>query len=151
MRRALVCLNFCGCEAVWHKLKNTLKTPKIQMSTPPEATRHHNLTKLLILLPLRSDLLCNLHYETPCIVIYSDSKTPQIPYLPTLMYLHTYVWTLLPVVPTTIAECQELQEGLPKSWGQLRELVFFYLEKIDFWWNLPTLFKNLQIWTLNAA
>ena len=29
MRRALVCLNFCGCEAVWHKLKNTLKTPKM--------------------------------------------------------------------------------------------------------------------------
>ena len=33
---------------------------------PPEATRHHNSTKLLIFLPLRADLLCNLHYETPC-------------------------------------------------------------------------------------
>ena len=31
-----------------------------------EATRHHNLTKLLIFLPCRADLLCNLHYETPC-------------------------------------------------------------------------------------
>ena len=29
MQRALVCLNFWGCEAVWHKLKNTLKTPKM--------------------------------------------------------------------------------------------------------------------------
>ena len=29
MRRALVLLNLYGCEAVWHKLKNTLKTPKI--------------------------------------------------------------------------------------------------------------------------
>ena len=38
---------------------------------------------------------------------------------------------------TTAAECQELQEGLPKSWGQLCELVFAscqasFLEKIDF-------------------
>ena len=37
-----------------------------QMSIPPEATRHHNLTKLLILVPIRADLLCTLHYETPC-------------------------------------------------------------------------------------
>ena len=29
MRRALVWLNLYGCEAVWHKLKNTLKTPKM--------------------------------------------------------------------------------------------------------------------------
>ena len=29
MQRALVCLNFWGCEAVGHKLKNTLKTPKM--------------------------------------------------------------------------------------------------------------------------
>ena len=29
MQRALVCLNLYGCEAVWHKLKNTLKTPKM--------------------------------------------------------------------------------------------------------------------------
>ena len=31
-----------------------------------EATRHHKSIKLLILLPLRADLLCTLHYETPC-------------------------------------------------------------------------------------
>ena len=37
-----------------------------QISKPPEATRHHNSTKLLILVPLRADLLCTLHYETPC-------------------------------------------------------------------------------------
>ena len=29
MQRALVVLNLCGCEAVWYKLKNTLKTPKM--------------------------------------------------------------------------------------------------------------------------
>ena len=32
-----------------------------------EASRHHDLTKLLILLPFRADLLCTLHYETHCI------------------------------------------------------------------------------------
>ena len=37
-----------------------------QISKPLEATRHHNSTKLLDWLPLRTDLLCNLHYETPC-------------------------------------------------------------------------------------
>ena len=37
-----------------------------QISKPPEATRHHNSTKLLILVPLRANLLCTLHYETPC-------------------------------------------------------------------------------------
>ena len=37
-----------------------------QISKPPEATRHHNSTKLLILVPLRADLLCTLYYETPC-------------------------------------------------------------------------------------
>ena len=33
---------------------------------PLEATRHHNSIKLLFFLPLRADLLCILHYETPC-------------------------------------------------------------------------------------
>ena len=37
-----------------------------QISKPPEATRHQNSTILLIILPLRADLLCTLHYETPC-------------------------------------------------------------------------------------
>ena len=37
-----------------------------QISKPPEATRHHNSIKVLILLPLRANLLCVLHYETPC-------------------------------------------------------------------------------------
>ena len=36
------------------------------MYKPPEATRHHKPIKLLIFLPLRADLLCTLHYETPC-------------------------------------------------------------------------------------
>ena len=37
-----------------------------QISKPPDASRHHYSTTLLILLPLRADLLCTLHYETPC-------------------------------------------------------------------------------------
>ena len=40
-----------------------------QIPTPPEATRHHNLKKLLIPLPLRADLLLSVHSETPCISI----------------------------------------------------------------------------------
>ena len=39
-----------------------------QISKPSEAIRHHNLIKKLILLPLRADLLCILHYEIPCIL-----------------------------------------------------------------------------------
>ena len=37
-----------------------------QMSTPPEATRCHNLTKLLILLPLRDNSKSTFQCETPC-------------------------------------------------------------------------------------
>ena len=37
-----------------------------QISKPPEAARHHNSIKLLILLPLRADLLMSVHSETPC-------------------------------------------------------------------------------------
>ena len=33
---------------------------------PHEATRHHSSIKFLVFLPLKGDLLCNLHYETPC-------------------------------------------------------------------------------------
>ena len=36
------------------------------MYKPPVATRHNKSMKLLILLPLRADLLCTLQYETPC-------------------------------------------------------------------------------------
>ena len=42
-----------------------------QIFKPPEATRHHNLTKSLTLLPLRADLLCTLHYETSCLYSFS--------------------------------------------------------------------------------
>ena len=38
------------------------------MYKPPEATRHYKQITILILLPLRADLLCTLHYETPCIL-----------------------------------------------------------------------------------
>ena len=34
-----------------------------QISKPPEATRHQNLIKLLIFLPLRADLLMSVHSE----------------------------------------------------------------------------------------
>ena len=37
------------------------------MSTPLEATRHNNSTKLLILLPLRANSKSTFQYETPCI------------------------------------------------------------------------------------
>ena len=37
-----------------------------QISKPAEATRHHNIITLLILLPLRAYLFYILHYETPC-------------------------------------------------------------------------------------
>ena len=37
-----------------------------EISKPPEASRHYNSTKLLVILTLRADLLCTLHYETPC-------------------------------------------------------------------------------------
>ena len=36
------------------------------MYEPPEATRHHNSLKLLVLLPVRTNLLCTLQCETPC-------------------------------------------------------------------------------------
>jgi hypothetical protein len=49
-----------GCYFFWKLVDET------QISKPPEATRHHNSLELLILLPLRADLLCILHYETPC-------------------------------------------------------------------------------------
>ena len=39
---------------------------KTQMYKPLEPTRHHNLIKLLILLPLRAELLFILQYEIPC-------------------------------------------------------------------------------------
>ena len=43
-----------------------------QISKPPEATRHHNSIKILILLLLRADLLYILHYETPCTVAINN-------------------------------------------------------------------------------
>ena len=37
-----------------------------EQAKPPEATRHHNSTKLLILLPLRANSKSTFQYETPC-------------------------------------------------------------------------------------
>ena len=48
---------------------------EIQFFLHPEDTRHHNSIKFLILLPLRADLLYILHYETPCIYIFSIQRT----------------------------------------------------------------------------
>ena len=42
-----------------------------KMYEPPKATRHHNLLKLLILLPVRANLLCTLQSETPCRCYYA--------------------------------------------------------------------------------
>ena len=39
------------------------------MYKPPEATGHHKLLKLLILLPVRANLLGTLQCETPCIKV----------------------------------------------------------------------------------
>ena len=41
-----------------------------QMSTPPEATRHHISTQLLVLLHLRAIYFSTFQYETPCIMFY---------------------------------------------------------------------------------
>ena len=38
------------------------------MSKPPEATRHNNSTKLLVLLPLRANSKSMFQNETPCIL-----------------------------------------------------------------------------------
>ena len=45
---------------------------------PPEAARHPESIKLLILVPLRANLLCTLHYETPCSILKlnQNRKTP---------------------------------------------------------------------------
>ena len=39
---------------------------------------HHKSIKLLILLPLRADLLCTLHYETPCMYVCTFLQNPSI-------------------------------------------------------------------------
>ena len=46
-----------------------------QMVKPPEPTRHHNLRKYLILLPLRA-IFRSLYYETPCtlFLLWRESK-----------------------------------------------------------------------------
>ena len=45
-----------------------------QISTPPEATRHHNSTKLLILLPLRAIYLRPFQSDTPCTWPFKSNK-----------------------------------------------------------------------------
>ena len=69
--------------------------------------RYHNSVKLLILLPLRANLLCILHYETPCntyirrcqledcvfhnFVTLTGVKYTQICYLRPLLFIFLYV------------------------------------------------------------
>ena len=55
-----------------------------KMYEPPEATKQHNSLKLLILLPVRANLICTLQCETPCIadvdrykVTLSNFKQPE--------------------------------------------------------------------------
>ena len=45
-----------------------------QMYKTPEPTRHHDSIKLLILLPLRADLLMSVHSETPCMKVYEQTN-----------------------------------------------------------------------------
>ena len=52
-----------------------------QMSKPPEATRHHNSTKLLILLPLRAIWFRPFQYDTPCTTQLNSCQYPLINYL----------------------------------------------------------------------
>ena len=47
-------------------------THETQISKPPEATRHHNSIKLLILLPLRAIYFSTFQYETPCKLEFSE-------------------------------------------------------------------------------
>ena len=42
------------------------------MPTPPKATRHNNLTKLLVLLPLRANSKRTFQCETPCTCTLSE-------------------------------------------------------------------------------
>ena len=65
-----VILNFCtfsvrGC---WGQLMSFFwkLVDETQMCNPPEATRHHNLIKLLILLPLRAIYFRTFQCEIPC-------------------------------------------------------------------------------------
>ena len=44
------------------------------MSKPPEASRHHNSRKLLILLPLRAIQNHSFQYETPCRLVWEEFK-----------------------------------------------------------------------------
>ena len=62
-----------------------------QTSKPLKPTRHHNLLKLWILLPLRADLLCTVQYETPC-TYYLPSHTQLYDCFqrPWLWFLQTY-------------------------------------------------------------
>ena len=49
------------------------------MPTPPESTRHSNLTKLLVLLPLRANSKSTFQHETPCSdVLVSRQEAPKI-------------------------------------------------------------------------
>ena len=63
-------MNFCtfsvrGC---WGQLISFFwkLVDETQMCNPPEATRHHNLIKLLILLPLRAIYFRTFQCEIPC-------------------------------------------------------------------------------------
>ena len=48
------------CHFFWKLVDET------QMCKPPEATRHHNSIKYLILLPLRAVQFRPFHFDTPC-------------------------------------------------------------------------------------
>ena len=59
-----------------------------QMCNPPEATRHHNLIKSLILLPLRAIHFRTFQCEIPCIRFIPDLH-------PRLEHQHGVLWKVL--------------------------------------------------------
>ena len=62
----------CWCQPMllfWKLVDET------QISKPLEATRHHNLTKSLILLPFRAIWFRPFQYDTPCRFVVSEFVT----------------------------------------------------------------------------
>ena len=68
-----------------------------KMYEPPEATGHHKLLKLSILLPIRDNLLCTLQCETPCTIFFlwfPFGPKNQTNFNPLLKKLHN--WNTVP-------------------------------------------------------
>ena len=85
------------------------------MPKPPEATRHHNLINLLILLSLRADLLCmfkNVHIDFQ---LYFQTFFPVWYDSPTVTVLDTMTYPIEELTFPTITICP--QNSNPDRWG----------------------------------